>query len=53
MDAELLVHLQAHFEGWDPLIEDTGTDEPKTIEEWQFMQIVPHLLLFCDWERDV
>jgi len=35
-------HLQAHFEGWDPLIEDTGTDVPKTIEDWEFMQIVPH-----------
>jgi hypothetical protein len=35
-------HLQAHFEGWDPMIEDTGTDIPKTIADWQYMQIVPH-----------
>jgi hypothetical protein len=35
-------HLRAHFEGWDPLIEDTGTDIPRAVEDWEFMQIIPH-----------
>ena len=35
-------HIQSHFEGWDPMIEDSGTDVPQTIEDWEFMQIVPH-----------
>lgn len=35
-------HVQSHFEGWDRSIEGTETDVLKTIEEWQFMQIVSH-----------
>jgi hypothetical protein len=35
-------HLRAHFEGWNPLIEDTGTDIPRAVEDWEFMQIIPH-----------
>lgn len=35
-------HVRAHYEGWEPMIEDTETDIPRVVEDGEFMQIVPH-----------